>query len=134
MWLKHINTNIDVCNSRILFTLITFYLVIVSKRYLVVSDCCLAPSKQFQDENKFISMRWWWLPSWIFTVLAHRNNRPWVDMSLSSDILSWFQNLPVFAVTLTELLSCPDIVFIDGSRECRMSYAHYWWPDCDCEM
>ena len=29
--------------------------------------------------------------SWIFIVLAHWNNSPWVDMSLHSDTLFWFR-------------------------------------------
>ena len=29
--------------------------------------------------------------SWIFIVLGHWNNSLWVDMSLHSDTLSWFQ-------------------------------------------
>ena len=29
--------------------------------------------------------------SWIFIVLAHWNNSPWVDMLLHSDTLSWFR-------------------------------------------
>ena len=29
--------------------------------------------------------------SWIFIVLAHWNNDPWVDMSLHSDTLTWFR-------------------------------------------
>jgi hypothetical protein len=29
--------------------------------------------------------------SWVFIVLASRNNSPWVDLSLPSDTLSWFR-------------------------------------------
>jgi hypothetical protein len=38
-------------------------------------------------------MRWWWgrfCTSWIFIVLTHWNNSPWIDTSPHSDTLSWF--------------------------------------------
>jgi len=44
----------------------------------------------YHGKNKLHSMKWWWrslciIPktfNWIFIVLAHWNNSPWVDMSL----------------------------------------------------
>ena len=65
---------------------------------LWVCNCCWMPSEQFfkyiMGRIGCISMRWWYLfcsrliLSWIFIVLAHWNNNPWVDMKLET--LSWF--------------------------------------------
>ena len=66
---------------------------------LWVCNCCWMPSEQFfkyiMGRIGCISMRWWYLfcsrliLSWIFIVLAHWNNNPWVDMKLET--LSWFR-------------------------------------------
>ena len=67
-----------------------------------VSGCCLTPSEQYfmciTGKTSYASMRWWCPTlyqtntlSWIFIVLAHRNNSPRIDMSLHSDTLSWLR-------------------------------------------
>jgi hypothetical protein len=62
-----------------------------------VSDCCLAPNEQFfiyivSGNKNLLSMKWWWWQlNWILNVLTHWNNSMLVDMSLQSDILSWFR-------------------------------------------
>ena len=55
--------------------------------------------QQYHSENKLHAMKWWWCPLrtidtnrfyWIFIVLAHWNNSPWVDIFHHSDT-SWLR-------------------------------------------
>jgi len=66
-----------------------------------VSDCCLMPCEQFLchivARTSYILTRWWWYPLCtrstclvLLLVLPHWNNSARVNMSLHSDILSWF--------------------------------------------
>jgi hypothetical protein len=55
------------------------------------------PSELFHGENKLIfnemmrfALFYTNMLSWIFIVLAHWNNNPWIDMSHQSNTLSWF--------------------------------------------
>jgi hypothetical protein len=48
-----------------------------------------------------------------FTVLAHWNNSPQVDMSVHSDKLSWiWDNQPLVSVCVTLSCTCPTVFFI----------------------
>lgn len=65
----------------------------VKKKWLIIVECQL-----YHIENKLHSNKWWCLfcarpirLRWIFIVLVQSNNSQWVDMSLHSEMLSWFQ-------------------------------------------
>jgi hypothetical protein len=52
-------------------------------------------------------MRWWWgrlCTRWIFIVLTHWNNSPWIDTSPHSDTLSWFWANQSLLFLLTRLV------------------------------
>jgi hypothetical protein len=59
--------------------------------------------------------------SWIFIVLAHWNNSPWVDMSLHANTLSWFQ-------AKQSLLFLLNAVCLAEKQQISILYSMVW-PD-----
>ena len=93
-----------------------------------VSDCCFTPREQLFSyimvRTSSVSMRWWWcfalywtnMLSWIFIVLAHRTNSPWIEMHYSNS-------------EPTSLCSC--FLILHGWRKSNKYkfYSNWFWPD-----
>ena len=88
--------------------------------------------------TSYILMRWWWCPlcsrqthlSWIFVVLAHWSNSPWVDMSLHSDTICWFRanytcSLHWYSLLVAQIQKCTIPYWIMG-KTLYMNVLHWY--------